>query len=191
MPQPDMDPEFQHLARFKLPRGFRGRSPVAVQVWWLVQAVLFRPSPQVCYGWRNFLLRAFGARIGKGVKIRPSAMITYPWKLGIGDFSWIGDQVDLYTLGEIEIGSNAVVSQKSYLCTASHDHVSKTFAIFARKIVVEDEAWIAADVFIGPGVCIGKGAVVAARSSVFSDLPAGMVCMGSPARPVRPRIPVP
>ncbi|MDD3149107.1 MAG: colanic acid biosynthesis acetyltransferase WcaF, partial [Candidatus Riflebacteria bacterium] len=103
----------QNLDQFLLPANFRGRSSLIVQLWWLIQATLFRWSPQVCYRWRVFLLRLFGARIGKNVLVRPSATITYPWKLVIGDYSWIGDEVTLYTLGELEIGAHSVISQKS------------------------------------------------------------------------------
>ena len=140
------------------------------------------------YNWRNFLLRLFGAKIGKNVIIRPTARITYPWKLSIGDHSWIGDHVDLYTLGEIIIGSNAVISQRSYLCTGSHDSTKLDFPIYAKAIVIEDGVWVATDVFIAPGVTIHKNAVVGARSSVFNDLDAGYVYIGSPAKPIKPRI---
>lgn len=179
---------YQRLNKFSLPIGFRGRSGIAVQLWWLVQAIFFSTSPQFMYGWRNFLLRAFGAKIGKGVIIRPSVRVTYPWKLTIGDYAWIGDNVELYTLGEIVIGNNAVVSQRSYICTASHDHTKATFDIYALKTIIEDEAWVATDVYVAPGVTIGRGAVIGARSSVFSDMPAGMICVGSPAKPIKPRV---
>jgi len=177
----------QNLKLFKLPVGFRGRSAFIVQLWWLVQTTLFSPSPQFMYGWRNWLLRRFGAHIGKGVVIRPSVRITYPWKLEIGDYAWVGDNAELYTLGEIKIGNNAVISQKSYLCTGSHDYKVETFDIYQIPIVIEDEAWIATDVYIAPGVTIGKGAIVGARSSVYQDMPAGMVCIGSPAKPYKKR----
>jgi putative colanic acid biosynthesis acetyltransferase WcaF len=177
----------QNLSMFKLPRLFRKRSAIVVQFWWFVQATFFKLSPQFLYGWRRFLLRAFGANIGANVIIRPSVRITYPWNLTIGDYSWIGDYVDLYTLGEIKIGSNAVISQKSYLCTGSHDYKRNDFPIWAKKIVIEDECWLATDVYVAPGVTIGKGTVVGARSSVFKDLPAGKVCIGSPAMVVKER----
>ena len=136
----------------------------------------------------SFLLRAFGAKIGQGVIIRPSVRVTYPWKLTIGDFAWIGDNVELYTLGEITIGNNAVVSQRSYLCTGSHDYTKSAFDIYALPVVIEDEAWVATDVYVAPGVTVGRGSVIGARSSVFSDMPAGMICVGSPAKPVKPRV---
>jgi putative colanic acid biosynthesis acetyltransferase WcaF len=178
---------YQDLSRFKLPQNFRGRSSGLVQLWWLVQWFLFRPSPQALYGFRLTLLRSFGAKIGKKVLIRPTAWVTYPWRISIGDYSWIGDEVVLYSLGEIHIGSHTVISQRSYLCTGTHDFTQPTFEIQAQPIHVGNQVWIASDVFVAPGSHIGDAAVVGARSSVFNDLPAGMICYGNPARPIRPR----
>jgi putative colanic acid biosynthesis acetyltransferase WcaF len=190
-PAPVSDaPRYQDLSRFRLPAAFRGRPGWYVQLWWLVQATLFAHSPQFLYGWRRWLLRRFGMKVGKGVLIRPTVTITYPWKVSIGDRSWVGDDAVLYSLGPIEIGSDAVVSQRSYLCAAGHDHRSAAFDIYEKKITIADEAWVAADVFIGPGVTVGRGAVVGARSGVFRNLPGGMLCLGSPARPVSPRLPM-
>lgn len=179
----------QDLASFVLPPGFRGRPAWVVQIWWLVQATLFRMSPQVLYGWRRFLLRLFGAKLGRGVTVRPTAEITYPWKLTVGDHCWIGDYVTLYTLGEIHIGDNAVVSQHCYLAAATHDYTQPTFDMMAKTIIIEPEAWLATRVFVAPGVTIGRGAVVAACSVVVKDLPSMMICAGHPARPLRPRLP--
>lgn len=178
---------YQDLARSKIPPGFRGRPAWFVQLWWIVQSTLFGCSPQIFYGWRRWLLRCFGAQIGHHVIIRPTARITFPWKLTIGDHAWIGDHVTLYTLGEITIGANAVVSQKSYLCTGGHDESRPSFDIYAKPITIEPQAWVATDVFIAPGITIGTGAVVGARSSVFRDIPPGMTAIGTPARVIGPR----
>ncbi|HXA01673.1 MAG TPA: putative colanic acid biosynthesis acetyltransferase [Cytophagaceae bacterium] len=177
----------QDLSSFKMDKNFRGRPALVVQLWWLIDSLFFRTSPQVFYGWRNMLLRLFGAKIGKHVIIRPTARITYPWKLEIGDYSWIGDDVVLYSLGRINIGKNSVVSQKSYLCAGNHDYTKSSFDIFSSPITVEDEVWIATDVFVGPGVTIGKGAVVGARSSVFKSVEGGNVYAGNPLKMVKKR----
>ncbi len=179
--------QYQQLNQFRLPPNFRGRGAVTVQLWWLVQSTLFAWSPQFLYGWRRFLLRAFGARIGKEVIVRPTARIQFPWKLKIGDYSWIGDDVVLYSLGDIVIGSNVVISQKSYICTGTHDPFITDFPIFGHKITIEDQCWIATDVYVGPGIKIGRGTLVGARSSVFKDLPAGKIAMGSPAKIIKDR----
>src|ERR1700730_1972622 len=178
----------QNWREFRLPADFRGRPAWFVQLWWVAQATLFRLSPQALYGWRRFLLHLFGCRIGKGVLVRPTVEITYPWKVSIGDFSWIGDGVTLYSLGEIHIGDNVAISQNSYICTGSHDMQTPAFEICQKPVVIESQVWIATDVFLAPGVHVGLGAVVGARSTVLHDLPPMMFCVGSPAKPVRPRL---
>lgn len=177
----------QQLNKFKLPENFRGRNAFIVQLWWVVQSLFFYPSLQFMYGWRRFLLRLFGANIGRKVILRPSVKITYPWKLKIGDYTWIGDDVNLYTLGEIEIGENSVVSQKCYLCTGSHDFNKSDFPIYSKKITIENECWLATDVFVAPGVTIRKGTVVGARSSVYKDLEENKIYMGNPVKIIRDR----
>ncbi|SNT43350.1 putative colanic acid biosynthesis acetyltransferase WcaF [Granulicella rosea] len=180
---------YQDLSRFTVPANFRGKPAWFVQIWWIVQTLLFHPSPQGMYGWRAFLLRAFGAKIGKNVIIRPSVSIVYPWNLSIGDYAWVGDETVLYTLGRISIGNHAVVSQRSYLCAGSHDSTKIDFTITNEPISIEDECWIASDVFVCPGVNIGFGTIVAARSTVTRSLPSDSIAMGSPARVVAPRKP--
>lgn len=179
--------QLQDLSQYNTPKNFRGRTKIVVQLWWLTQSILFNNSPQVLYGWRRFLLRLFGAEIGKGVIIRPSVQITYPWKIKIGDYSWIGDNVVLYSLGEIKIGSNTVISQRSYLCTGSHDYSKIDFPIFSKKISIGNQCWLATDVYVGPGISIMDGTIVGARSSVFKDLPSNKICLGSPAKIIKDR----
>jgi putative colanic acid biosynthesis acetyltransferase WcaF len=178
----------QELRKHKLPTNFRGKQALFVQSWRLVESMLCNLSPQFLYSWRRIWYKFFGAEIGKSVLIRPSVKCVYPWKLTIGNYSWIGDDVSLYTLGEIEIGSNTVISQNCYLCTGSHDYTSPTFDIYAKKITIGDQVWLASDVFVGPGVTIGNGTVVGVRSTVLHDLPEGMICYGTPAKPIKPRV---
>lgn len=184
---PEDPARYQDLTRFRVPPAFRGRSALVVQLWWLVQALLFRPSPQIFFGWRRFLLRLFGARIGRGVLIRSSAEFTYPWKISIGDFSWIGDGAILYSLAEISIGAHSVVSQYCYLCAGSHDPLTPSFDLVGKPIAIGSECWLATDVFVAPGISIGDATIVGARSTVLHDLPPAMICYGYPARPARPR----
>jgi putative colanic acid biosynthesis acetyltransferase WcaF len=181
-------PDYQRLDQFRLPPGFRGRPALFVQFWWIVQALLFKPLPQICYPLRRVILRAFGARVGRGVQIRPGVTVTYPWKVSIGDYCWIGDEVTLYSLGNISIGSNSVLSQNTYVCAADHDHTLVNFPIRARPVCIGNQVWLANGAWVGPGVSIGDGAVVAARSTVTRNLPPGMVCAGSPCIPRKPRI---
>jgi putative colanic acid biosynthesis acetyltransferase WcaF len=161
----------------------RGRSGWFILLWWLVQAITFPLSIHNMDEFRCQILRLFGAKIGKGVKIRPTARFTYPWKVSIDDYSWIGDDVVIYSLDEIAIGSHCVISQKSYLCTGSHDLKDVAFSLITAPINIGNGAWIATDCFVAPGVKIGANAVIGARSSVFSDIPQQQVAWGSPCRP--------
>lgn len=178
---------YQNLNSFKLPRNTIGQHKLILLVWGIVQSTLFALSPQFMYGWRRLLLNLFGARLGKNVVIRPSVKIIYPWKLSIGDYSWIGDDVTLYTIGEINIGSDTVISQKSYVCAGGHDYKSPSFDTYAKGISIGNKVWIATDVFIAPGITISDGAIVGARSSVFEDLPENMICFGNPAKAIKSR----
>jgi putative colanic acid biosynthesis acetyltransferase WcaF len=179
--------KYQNLKKFKVTKGFRGRSKVIVQLWWIVESTLFAMSPQFLYGWRRFLLRMFGAKIGKGVLVRSTAKFTYPWKVTIGDYSWIGEETVLYSLDDIIIGKNVAVAHGAYFNTGLHDYTTEEFTILSKKINIGDECWITNDVYIAPGVTIGKGTVVGARSSVYKDLPENKICMGSPAKIIRAR----
>lgn len=168
------------LEKFILPNNFRGRNAIIVQLWRIIYVLFFRTSPQFLYGWRRFILRLFGAKIGKKVIIRPSVEITYPWKIEIGDYSWIGDNVVLYSLGKIVIGCNTIISQKSYLCTGSHDFNKSTFDIFQKPIVIGNSCWIATDVFVAPGVQITNEVIIGARSSVYNSITQKGVYKGNP-----------
>ncbi|GGA56455.1 hormogonium polysaccharide biosynthesis acetyltransferase HpsU [Okeania sp. KiyG1] len=165
----------------------RGKPGWFVLLWWFVQAITFPLTPQPLYSVRRLILNLFGAKIGQGVLIRPTARFTYPWKIAIGDYSWIGDDVVLYSLDRIEIGKHCIISQKSYLCTGSHDMEDHTFGLQTASINIGNGAWVATDCFIAPGVNIGANAVIGARSSVFKDMPAGQVCLGTPCQPRYPR----
>lgn len=165
----------------------RGRSSGYILLWWFVQGVAFPLTPHFAHGIRRSLLRWFGAKVGEGVLIRPTARFTYPWKIAIGDYTWIGDDVVLYSLDRIEIGSHCVISQETYLCTGSHDLRDPAFNLVTAPIQIGNGVWIAADCFIGPGVKIGANSAIGTRSTVFANLPAGQVCFGTPCRPRYPR----
>ncbi|MFK7832123.1 MAG: WcaF family extracellular polysaccharide biosynthesis acetyltransferase [Winogradskyella sp.] len=178
---------YQNLKEFTVPSDFRGRSKVVVQLWWIVEKTIFAWSPQFFYGWRRFLLRSFGAKIGKKVLIRPSAKFTYPWKISIGDYTWIGEDCTLYSLGNITIGKHVAVAHGVYFNTGLHDYTKASFDIDNKAIIIKDEAWITNDVYIAPGVEIGKGCVIGARSNVFKNMPEGFICYGNPANAIKKR----
>ena len=175
---------YQDLSRFERPRGIRERPAWFVQLWWLIEALLVRPSPQACYGWRRLVLRVFGAKIGRRALVRPGVRVTFPWKLTIGDYCWIGDNVVLDTISAITIGDHAVISQGAYLCTGTHDHHDVKFPVRAFPIVIGPECWVAARALVGPGVTIARGAVVGACSVVLKDIAEGTIVAGVPAKPV-------
>jgi putative colanic acid biosynthesis acetyltransferase WcaF len=166
-----------------------GRSKGMIMLWWLVQAVVFPLTLHAHHGPRRWLLRRFGARIGTGVVIRPTARFTYPWQVTIGDHSWIGDDVVFYSLAPITVGQHCVISQRSYLCTGSHNIGHPRFTLQVAPVVIENGVWIATDCFIAPGVTVGANTVVGARSGVFRSLPPGHLCYGNPCRPRAPRTP--
>ena len=177
----------QRLDHYDPPTNFRGRSGLVVFIWWFVQGTLFALSPQFMYGWRAWLLRVFGAEIGKDVRIRSSAKITYPWKLRIGDHSWIGDDSVIYCVTNITIGKQTVISQKCYLAPGGHEIDRIAFDVYLEPIVIGDGVWVSTDVFVGSGVHIGDGCVIGARSSVFEHMPAWKICYGYPAKAMKDR----
>jgi putative colanic acid biosynthesis acetyltransferase WcaF len=151
-------------------------------LWGAVWITLYRSSPKLLHGWRRCLLRCFGAHIAAGAHPYPRAKIWAPWNLTMESNSCLADDVDCYCVAPITIGANATVSQYSYLCAASHDYHDSTMPLIAAPIVIESRAWVAADVFVGPGVKIGVGAVVGARSTVTQDVAPWTVVAGSPVK---------
>ena len=125
-----------------------------------------------------------GARIGKGVKIFPSARIMFPWHLQVGDHTTISWDVKVYNLAFSSIGSHTMISQYSHLCGGTHDFRSPGFDLIKTGFTIGDRVWIAADAFIGPGVTVHEGAVVAARAVVIKDVAAGTIVGGNPAREI-------
>jgi putative colanic acid biosynthesis acetyltransferase WcaF len=164
-----------------------GRPKWVILLWWLVQGIIFPLTLHAHHAPRRWLLRLFGAQIGDRVIIRPSARFYYPWRVAIGDDSWIGSGVELYSLDWIRIGNHCVISQNSYLCTGSHEPNDPTFRLQTAPITIQDGVWIATDCFVAPGVTIQANTVVGARSSVFKSLPSGYICLGSPCQPHKPR----
>ncbi|MFM8331384.1 MAG: hypothetical protein ACKN9T_06820 [Candidatus Methylumidiphilus sp.] len=164
------------------------KNRLARMLWKLVWLSLYRLSPRPLHGWRCFLLRRFGAKIGKGAHPYPSAKIWAPWNLTMHDYSCLADDVDCYCVAPITIGAHSTVSQYSYLCSASHDYRQAHMPLITSPIHIGNKVWVAADVFVGPGVHIGDGAVVAARASVIKDVAAWTVVAGTPAQFVKTRV---
>lgn len=157
-------------------------------VWNITYVVLFKFSPRPFHSWRSLLLRIFGAKIGKGAHVYPGVKIWAPWNLVIGDESGIASGVNLYNQGLITIGFRSVISQGSHLVAGTHDYRLKGFPLITKSIQIGDHVWIAADSFIHPGIIIGNGSVIGARSVVVKNMPEWMVCSGHPCVPIKKRI---
>lgn len=168
---------------------FSLRNKVARLTWNLCYWIFFRPfNLNIFRKWRAIVLRSFGAKIGSHVNVYASAKIWAPWNLEIGDFSSIGPKVDCYNQGKIRIGNNTVISQKTYLCASTHDFTRSNFPLVVKFIEIKDQVWVAADAFVAPGVTIGEGAVIGARSAVFKDVNVWEVVGGNPAVFIKKRI---
>lgn len=169
------------------PQCLGNTNKLARMIWNWVWFFLYRPSPIPLHGWRRFLLRCFGAHVGLGVHPYPSARIWAPWNLVMREYSCLSHHVDCYCVDKIELGAYSTVSQYSFLCTATHDYNQREMPLLTKPINIGAHAWVTADVFIGPGVSIGEGAVVGARSTVLRDVEPWTVVAGYPPKVVGQR----
>lgn len=169
---------------------FSRREQIGRVLWWIGGFLLFKCSLRPMYAWRRWVLRWFGATVGARASIQRSVRIDLPWNLEIGPDSTIGENVWVHTLDKVRIGDHVTISQRVFLCTGTHDYTRPEFDLLRKPISIQRGVWIAADAFIGPGVTIGADAVIGVRSVVLKDMPQGMVCVGHPCVPRKPRVPV-
>lgn len=182
-PRPSAEPS--QLRPESSPWTFKEKAARAI--WMLVGKPIFRLSFHNWYGFRAWLLRLFGARIGRSVRIRPTADVEIPWNLRLGDGVSVGDHAVLYSLGTITIGERTIISQYAHLCAGTHDHTDRRFPLIRDPIEIGPDAWISADSYVGPNVRIGRLSVLGARSSAYKDLEPQTVYVGNPARPLKKR----
>ena len=157
-------------------------------LWTICWGVLARPFPRNSFmPWKRTLLRLFGAKMADTASVYSSATVFMPWNLYMKEYACIGPEVDCYNAAPITIGNHATISQRTYLCTASHDISLASHPQTEKPITIGDRAWVAAEAFIGPGVTIGEGAVVGARAAVFKDVEPWTVVGGNPARIIKKR----
>ncbi len=165
------------------------REKIGRALWMLLGRPAFRLTFHNWYGVRRAILRAFGANVAAGARVRPTANIEIPWNITLGENCVVGDHAILYSLGRITVGDRAIISQYAHLCAGTHDFTRPEFPLLRPPVTIGEDAWIAADAYVGPGVTVGARAVLGARSSAFKDLAPDTIHAGSPARAVRPRLP--
>ena len=164
------------------------RRELAGRVLWALAAPLFRLSPRPFWGWRRSMLRVFGAKVGRDVHVYPTARITIPWNLTLGDGCAVGDHAILYALGPITLGPRAVVSQYAHICAGSHDWRDPAMPLTRPPITLGADVWVCADVFVGPGVTVANGAILGARATVVRDVPSNTIVAGNPAQTIGSRV---
>ena len=157
-------------------------------VWGIAYILFFKFSPKPLHKWRSFLLRLFGAKVGKGVHVYPGVKIWAPWNLVLDDECGIANGAILYSQGKISIGKRSVISQGAHICADTHDHTKPGFPLVTMPIIIEGQCWVAAEAFIHPGVTVGEGTVIGARAVVTKSMPSWMICAGHPCKPVKERI---
>lgn len=150
-------------------------------LWMIVWLLAARWTPPPLAPWRNLLLRAFGARIAPGAKVYGSTVIWSPRNLTMERYALVGPGAIIYNQDHITIGERAIVSQRSHLCTGSHAVDDPDFQLFTRPIVIGPKSWVASEAFVGPGVTVGEGAVLAGRGVAFKDLEPWSIYRGNPA----------
>jgi putative colanic acid biosynthesis acetyltransferase WcaF len=175
------------LDKFTAQEFDRGRS-TAVEALWTVIHGLFLDSWIPGSYWRVALLRAFGARIGEGVVIKPHVRIKFPWRLTVGSHSWLGERLWIDNLAQVTVGSHCCLSQGVYICTGSHDWGKDAFDLVVKPIRIEDGAWVAAQAIVSPGVTVGRSAVLSIGSVAIHDLRPEWIHSGNPAQPVKARV---
>jgi putative colanic acid biosynthesis acetyltransferase WcaF len=173
--------------------GGRARKPyplwtyIARSIWTVVQSTLWGLCWKRVIFLRPAIMRVFGAKIPLRSLISGGVKFHFPWAFQAGNDIAIGPDVVFYNLGGVKLGSRVVISQNAYLCGGTHDYTISTYPLITKPIVIEDDVWVCAGAFLGPGITIGQGAVVGARSVVTKDVPPWKVVAGNPARVIKDR----
>ena len=167
---------------------FSLKNKISRLLWNFVSLIIFRPfGSRLFKKWRVFVLKCFGAKIKWSSHVYASVKIWAPWNLELGENSSLGPNVDCYNQGSISIGSNTIISQKTYLCASTHQYSKKNFPLILKPIKIGNGVWVAADAFIGPAVVIGNNAVIAARSVIIKDVDENTIVGGNPAKFIKSR----
>ena len=175
------------LSRFETPYGVGHK--LFRLLWSITWTLLARWIPRgMGKGWKNLLLRMFGAKLHRTAHVYSSAKVYYPPFLTMEENSCLADGVNCYNAAPVTIGRNVTVSQEAYLCTASHDITKSDHPQISAPIVLQDQCWVGARAYIGMGVTVGQGAVVGATASVYKDVEPWTVVGGNPAKFIKKRV---
>ena len=158
-----------------------GRNAFIRGLWYITNVLIFKSACFPFYGFKRGLLRAFGAKVGKQVVIKPCVNIKYPWRLSIGDYAWVGENVWIDNLADVTIGANCCISQGALLLCGNHDYTKETFDLITAPITLESGAWVGAKAVVCPGVTMGESAVLTAGSVATRSLDPNTVYQGNPA----------
>lgn len=175
-----------HLNSYKNFSFDRGRSKLVEIAWILVGGIAFSTWLPGSW-WRLILLRLFGAKIGVGNVIKPYVRVKFPWKLFIGDYCWVGENVWIDNLDAVVLKNNCCISQGTYLCTGSHDWTKDTFDLIIKPIVICDHVWIGAFSRIAPGVVVGEGTVCTLGSVLNKSTGEWQIWSGNPCFNIKMR----
>lgn len=156
--------------------------------WYFVNIFFFKNSINISSGLKVFLLKSFGAKIGNGVVIKPNVNIKYPWKLYIGNHSWIGEACWIDNLSDVIIGNHVTLSQGALLLTGSHDHTKTSFDFISLPIQLQDGVWIGAKAVVFGGVTCHSHSILGINSVAEADLGNYTIYKGNPAVPVLKRV---
>lgn len=163
------------------------KKELLLRVCWGFGKLVFRLTPRPCFGLRRSILRLFGAKVADGVNVYPSATVYFPWNLEVGEGAAIGEWALIYNLGKIRIGSRTTISQRAHLCAGTHDYRKPDMPLIKPPIIIGDEVWVCADVFVGPNVNLGDRSIVAAASVVVKDVESSTIVGGNPCAFIKRR----
>ncbi len=158
------------------------------RILWSFGKLFFIYSPRIAFGYRNMILRMFGAKIGRQVHIYSSTVIWFPWNLEIGDWSAIGEDTLIYNLGRVVIGEKATISHKVHVCAGTHDYKDPALPLIRPEIHIGDQTWLCANSFVGPDTKIGEGAIIGAGAVMMKDAEPWGIYAGNPAKLIKKRV---
>jgi putative colanic acid biosynthesis acetyltransferase WcaF len=156
-------------------------------IWYFVNYYFLASAFPWPYKLKSIVLRMFGARVGRGLVIKPRVRIKNPWRLTIGDNCWIGEDAWIDNLEDVSIGSNVCISQGAMLLTGNHDYTISSFPYRLGKIAIEDGVWVGAQSVVCPGITCKSHSILTVQSVASKDLDAWSIYAGNPAVFLRTR----